>query len=352
MYHSIHTLFAGSARKSLTPTATAATTIGSGAAASGPAITGIGESLAVLALALVSELEASYLHADSRVRDVAISVSSRLIIEHPKLFVKADNLAAVWNIYFLLDWLSVGRESITSANGTGAASGSSHGGVRSSSEGRSLSASPAGTRIAVCEALEVLSAIYTPQQKTLTVQIVSRLLKLPDKSAREMEVVRNVLHRIFTDIAAISNSSSGGSDESSGRYSLYFTFLTVLTAHYEHYYDLLTWSIEDYSRIAYPRSAINFHLFPIPNYSTASSASTGSSTGTDSGGDTKTLHPSTGPKSTTATATGSTAMTGPMVAAFPKDVIDFYNSLTSHFRAQPPLIRYGAALCLYPMLKV
>ncbi len=81
---------------------------------------------------------------------MAISVSSRLIVENRKAFVARDNLAAVWNIYFLLDFLSVGRDNTGSGGGTALLPSKSK-----------YVASPAGTRVAVCEVIEI-SLFYTP----------------------------------------------------------------------------------------------------------------------------------------------------------------------------------------------
>ena len=67
---------------------------------------GIGKSLNNLVIALVAGLEGQYLHPNIAVRDVAICISTRLIFENSTIFAHQDNFAAVWNLYFLLDWLS------------------------------------------------------------------------------------------------------------------------------------------------------------------------------------------------------------------------------------------------------
>ncbi len=65
VFHGIHMLFTGSRRA---PSRGGARQFAAPATTSSQQSAGIGESLAVIALALVSEVEAQYLHPDSRVR--------------------------------------------------------------------------------------------------------------------------------------------------------------------------------------------------------------------------------------------------------------------------------------------
>jgi len=173
----------------------------------------IGRALSPMVVGLVSGLESLYLHSDARVRDVAISITTRLIVENSDVFLEVDNLGAVWNIYFLLDYTSISKHK---------------------------RAPYSGTRLAICQALKVLSSLYTPAQQSLTFQIVLKLLKLSNKSEQEIKAVKETLSQIFDNVMHM---------ESEARYSLYPTFMQLITAHFEHFYDLIEWVVTRYSQL-------------------------------------------------------------------------------------------------------
>lgn len=133
-------------------------------------ITTIAPALSPIAVALVGELEAYYIHHDPRVRDAAITVSTRLIAALPHLFLGQDNLAAVWNLYFLLDILSDNQDGASEGSNRGppGSSGSSSGSNASSNtsilsirHSTAAAAMARGTRLAICSALTVLAPVYT-----------------------------------------------------------------------------------------------------------------------------------------------------------------------------------------------
>lgn len=55
-----------------------------------------------MSLAFVAGLENFYNNSDYVVRGICVSACARLISENQKVFLEEDNLAAIWNLYFLL----------------------------------------------------------------------------------------------------------------------------------------------------------------------------------------------------------------------------------------------------------
>ena len=66
----------------------------------------IGTDIRPMAMSLLTGLESQYFHRDPRVRDVAITATTQMIIKNVDIFVHKDHLAAVWNLFFLVDFLS------------------------------------------------------------------------------------------------------------------------------------------------------------------------------------------------------------------------------------------------------
>jgi hypothetical protein len=179
---------------------------------------------------------------------MAISATTRLVMENPAVFVRHDNLAAVWNLFFLLDdpptssTITNGSNTTTireTSNDDDDTGGSS---VRRRRVGTMLVGTAiSGTRLAIFEALKTLAPLYASQHRSLTLQIVSRLLRLPDKSKREIASIESCLEVIFRQVVTITHSDA--------KYSLYPTFLALLTAHHESYYDCLPWAITCYTQL-------------------------------------------------------------------------------------------------------
>lgn len=65
----------------------------------------IGASFSIMAVAIVAGLECFYLCPDSGVRSICISALSRIVFENEKIFMDEDQLAAIWNLYFAINFL-------------------------------------------------------------------------------------------------------------------------------------------------------------------------------------------------------------------------------------------------------
>jgi hypothetical protein len=224
----------------------------------------IGASLNVLSVTLVAGLEGQYLHPKTEVRDMAICISTRLIFENSTTFVQQDNLAAVWNLHFLLDMLS---------------SSTFHRATKS--------------RLPICNSLKILSSVYVCKP-SLTEQIASRLLFLPDKSTNECTGIMDALSELFT-VVTRQNATPNAP-----KINMFDVFTRALTAHNEHHYDLLFWAADLYT------SCLRATFLSPPNINKD--------------------------------------------VSLPTEVTEFYSSLANHLRASPSLIRYGAAMLLSAVL--
>lgn len=93
------------------------------------------------------------------------------------------------------------------------------------------------SRFSILSSLHCLLPFYC-QQRLVTTQIIRKLLMLEDKTPSECALVQDILLVVFR--RALEWTDEGDT-------SLYPLFLSLLTAHHEHYYDLLEWSIWSYS---------------------------------------------------------------------------------------------------------
>lgn len=62
----------------------------------------IGKSFSSFAIAMAAALECFYSCPDSSIRGICVSALSNLIHENEQVFRDKDQLAAVWNLFFLL----------------------------------------------------------------------------------------------------------------------------------------------------------------------------------------------------------------------------------------------------------
>jgi hypothetical protein len=58
--------------------------------------------MGIMALALVSGLEYCHINSPWQIRGICNAALARIVLQNEKLFVEEDNLAAIWNLYFLL----------------------------------------------------------------------------------------------------------------------------------------------------------------------------------------------------------------------------------------------------------
>ncbi|KAJ3338805.1 hypothetical protein HDU93_009027 [Gonapodya sp. JEL0774] len=247
----------------------------------------IGRHISDMAVSLVAALECFYPHPDQNVRSVCVTALTEIIFHNQKQFVEADQLAAVWNLYFSL-------------NGIDGA------GFRQVVD-----------RTVNVKALGLLSPLYCNNDFVLTWNIVRELLKLNNKTDRETSRIKESLSMIFSTLAVVKppkkptakkHSTSSPSPSAEGPLgphnggdtnNLYQLFVALLTPHEEQAYDLLPWAVAAYTT----------SLIPVDKRTT-------------------TITPTTNPD---------------LVAM----LSSFVQALSNHFRAAPALVRYGACVCLH-----
>eukprot|EP01135_Chromosphaera_perkinsii_P005814 Nk52_evm3s367 gene=Nk52_evmTU3s367 len=218
----------------------------------------IGKHFTTMAVSLVAGLEAYIACDDSLVKEVALTVSSRLIFENQSVFIMQDRLSAVWNLFFM----------------TG-------------EDGRDHQMT---SRVPLYEGLTLLAPTYTTEDPQLAAQIVSKLLQLKDKSREELVAIKATISEIFSHWA--KNKKSAANTQKG-----YTVFRNLLTATEERNYDLLPWAVGEY---------------------------------------TYKIH----------------GITPGAIVKQNESLLNFLRSLESHVIAHPPLVRYGAALCIHASLAI
>ncbi|OAJ41162.1 hypothetical protein BDEG_24803 [Batrachochytrium dendrobatidis JEL423] len=164
-------------------------------------------------------------------------------------------------------------------------------------------------RIIILQALHLLAPIYAVEDTALSCSIIDTLLRLKTKTFSEIEVIKATLGVIFDHIcgkhATNSNSSSVVApalpkklDRSEFGFDV---FQDLIGSHDESAYDLLSWAVQEF--------AVKM-----------SSAQTG------------------------------IAVVPPI--AWSTTINDYIMSLSNHYRASPALVRYGACLSLYSIIKI
>ncbi len=172
--------------------------------------TKIGHSLRIMVYAYVVGLEGLYLHPETNVRDCAITVVSRMVVDEHLADSENEqsNLTIVCNLIFLLD---------------------------------DVDHSLHGHRLAAISALGLLAEFYA-HLEAITSHVVTRMLTLVDKSSTERKEILSVLKSIFTLVARTEN-----------KYNLLAAYGGLLTATSEENYDLLVESLETYLQLVSPK---------------------------------------------------------------------------------------------------
>ncbi|KAH6591220.1 hypothetical protein BASA61_005015 [Batrachochytrium salamandrivorans] len=164
-------------------------------------------------------------------------------------------------------------------------------------------------RIVVLKALHLLAPLYAVEDANLAWCIVDSLLRLKTKTPSEVEAIKSTLDVIFDCLSrkgkdGPGNETVAGISESkhiNGLEMGFAIFQELISPHDEYAYDLLPWALENY----------------ILRMKTIQSGSL-----------------STSPSS------------------YPDSFTEFIMSLSNHFRATPPLVRYGACLTLHSTIKM
>jgi len=220
----------------------------------------IGSSLNRISLALVSGLECFYTYVDPLVRGICISALTQIIYTNDKIFTKDDNMLSFWNLKYSLGAFSKVSRSYPD-------------------------------RICSIHALNILSKLYIKDLK-LTLNIIQELMKLDKKSFKETEEIKDALTKIFSDIYEFIKDDKSKYDIICS--NVYESFKDIIVSSNEDFLDLLSWAIEQFTKITNPKKKIKDSV-PLKN---------------------------------------------------------FINSLNFQFYAVQPLIRYGAVICLYSTLNV
>ncbi|ORX46647.1 hypothetical protein BCR36DRAFT_356717 [Piromyces finnis] len=147
-------------------------------------------------------------------------------------------------------------------------------------------------RICSIRALNILSNLYTKNLK-LTLNIIQELMKLERKSPKETIEIQNTLNKIFNDIYELAKDNKTKLDLSLN--SVYEAFKNIIVSNNEDFLDLLDWAIESFTKITNPKKKTIKESTPLQN---------------------------------------------------------FILSLNYQLSAVQPLIRYGAAICLYATLNI
>ncbi|KAJ3014030.1 hypothetical protein HKX48_005388 [Thoreauomyces humboldtii] len=160
-------------------------------------------------------------------------------------------------------------------------------------------------RIVIVKALGLLAPLYVPADASLTYRIIETLLRLGNKTTLETDAIKGTLRKIFEKLSEHEQKHALLSTKDSIE-SGFTVFINLINPHDEYAYDLLSWALETYAA----------SLIPAP---------------------------------TDTPALGKTKKAS--VTSFPA-LADFIKSLTNHFRATPPLVRYGACVSLHAALTI
>ncbi|TPX59062.1 hypothetical protein PhCBS80983_g02729 [Powellomyces hirtus] len=158
-------------------------------------------------------------------------------------------------------------------------------------------------RIVIIRALGLLAPLYVPADAALTYRIIETLLRLGSKTVLETEAIKGTLRKIFEKLSEHEQKHQVSTKDSIE--TGFTVFINLINPHDEYAYDLLSWALETYAA----------SLIPAPE----------------------------GPA-------GAKAKKLP-VTSFPA-LTDFIKCLANHFRATPPLVRYGACVSLHAALAI
>ncbi|KAJ3148056.1 hypothetical protein HDU89_004901 [Geranomyces variabilis] len=159
-------------------------------------------------------------------------------------------------------------------------------------------------RIVIVKALGLLAPMYVPADAALTYRIIETLLRLGGKTVLETDAIKGTLRKIFEKLSEheLEHPVSTKDSIETG----FTVFINLINPHDEYAYDLLSWALETYAA----------SLIPNPP---------------DGGVMAKTKKVS--------------------VTSFPA-LAEFIKNLGNHFRATPPLVRYGACVSLHAALAI
>ncbi|KAI8822501.1 armadillo-type protein [Fimicolochytrium jonesii] len=167
-------------------------------------------------------------------------------------------------------------------------------------------------RIVIIKALGLLAPLYVPADPALAYRIVESLLRLDKKTVMEREGIKSTLQKIFDKLSEQTTPSHAPVPQhglTTGKENMengFSVFVNLVNPNDEYAYDLLSWALETYMTSLIPAEA--------------------------------------------GSATKKVAKKVP-TGGFPA-LTDFIKSLANHFRATPPLVRYGACVCLHAALAV
>ncbi|KAI8809948.1 armadillo-type protein [Cladochytrium replicatum] len=265
----------------------------------------IGPALANMAVAIVAGLECFYSHQDWNFRGICTSALSRIVFENEKQFVEEDqhihsnphnlfpvNVDSLTPLILPLPLLAAIWNLYFS-----------------------LTFIPLTCKIfpdRVVVALGLLAPQYVGGDPTLSLRVVESLMRLPDKTPSEIEAVKSTLRKIFDKLEKIGILASTVKNEDASMKTLFSVFQSILTPYDESAYDLLPWALENYTNSAVPVAGGS------ADRSTPQQRSAGFNL------QIKECQP----------------------------LVDFLRSLSNHFRATPPLVRYGACMCLHTSLAI
>ncbi|KAJ3352902.1 hypothetical protein HDU83_007559 [Entophlyctis luteolus] len=158
-------------------------------------------------------------------------------------------------------------------------------------------------RIVIIKSLGLLAHIYASVDSSLTYGVIGTLMKLENKTQLETIEIKETLSKIFDRLPELDEKIPAPDSHKYG--SGYNFFLSLLNAPEEFGYDLLPWAIQRYTQAVYTSKPENKNkCLPIP----------------------------------------ASEESFPPLDAFIK-------SLTNHFRANAPLVRYGSSTALHSVLE-
>ncbi|KAI9362464.1 armadillo-type protein [Zopfochytrium polystomum] len=226
----------------------------------------IGPAFNAMAIALAAGLECFFTCSDWMVRGICISALARIIYENEKVFVEEDQLSAVWNLYFSLESIPLFSKVFPD-------------------------------RLVIIKSLGLLAPMYACVDTTLTIRVISSLIRVDGKTFSESEAIKSTVKKLFEKIVEESAKQTSSQTIING----YSIFLNILTPKDESAYDLLSWAVENYT--------------VLKHYGKSENVKQGK------------------------------------VAAFPA-LLDFLSALSNHYRASASLVRYGASLSLHSCMSV
>eukprot|EP00736_Rhodelphis_marinus_P013338 Rmarinus@m.9743 len=186
----------------------------------------LGKSFNFLTVALLAGAEALYSHGDYVVREIALVIAPQIATLNHGMLSKYDQLCTLWNILYLLAPLPKQNDTLSQQR----------------QQQRTVDANlTMNTFAPACTALvTLLSCPEFRFDDEFVTEVLSRCLRLPDKSAYLEELVKKVVNTVFDRIFG------GAVPKSTARRAVQDALFSLMNTSDENAHDMLYWAASEY----------------------------------------------------------------------------------------------------------